>query len=163
MAEKDLGTLLIEAGRNDEADVVLRKAIQDNQQFAEAYYLRGVLQGKSGQLDGTIEQLQKAVELKPETYEFQYVLGRVLAARGRFADALPHFQKAVDLSAGNPEQQLDSLQMLAGVYSEVGRFLDAVRSAQQALALATQAGDSSLADTLRGRIDYYQSQESRPQ
>jgi tetratricopeptide (TPR) repeat protein len=163
VVEKDLGTLLIEAERNDEAVVVLRKAIQDNPQFAEAYYFLGVLQGKSGQLDGAIAQLQKAVDLKPQTYEFQYVLGRVLAARGRFADALPHFEKAVELSAGNPEQQLDSLPMLAGVYSEVGRFPDAVRTAQQALFLARQAGDSSLADTLRARIGYYQSQESKPQ
>jgi hypothetical protein len=49
------------------------------------------------------------------------------------------------------------------VYSDVGRFPDAVRTAQQALDLATQAGDSSLADTVRARIAYYQSQESKPQ
>ena len=163
VVEKDLGTLLIEAERNDEAVLVLRKAIQDDPQLAEAYYLLGVLQGKSGQLDDAIAQLQKAVALKPQTYEFQYVLGRVLAARGHFADALPRFEKAVELSAGNPEQQLDSLQMLAGVYSDVGRFPDAVRTAQHALDLATQAGDSSLADTVRARIAYYQSQESKPQ
>ncbi|MFZ0960543.1 MAG: tetratricopeptide repeat protein [Terriglobia bacterium] len=161
--EKDLGTLLIEAGRNDEAVVVLRKAIHDDPQLAEAYYLLGVLHGKSGQLDDAIAELQKAVELKPQTYDFQNVLGRVLAARGRFADALPHFEKAVELSAGNPEQQLDSLPMLAGVYSEVGRFQDAVRTAQQALDLATHSGDSSLAGTLRARIGYYQSQEPKPQ
>jgi len=52
--------------------------------------------------------------------------------------------------------------MLAGVYSEVGRFQDAVRTAQRALDLATQASDSSLAGTLRARIGYYQSQESKP-
>jgi tetratricopeptide (TPR) repeat protein len=163
VVEKDLGTLLIEAERNEEGAGVLRKAIQDDPQLAEAYYLLGVLEGKTGQLDGAIVQLQKAVELKPQTYEFQYVLGRVLAARGHFPDALPHLEKAVELSAGNPERQLDSLQMLAGVYSEVGRFQDAVRTAQRALNLATPAGDSSLADTLRARIAYYQSQESKPQ
>jgi hypothetical protein len=48
------------------------------------------------------------------------------------------------------------------VYSEVGQFPDVVRAAQQALALATQAGDSSVAETLRARIDYYRSQESKP-
>jgi len=163
VVEKDLGTLLIEAGQNDEAAGVLRSAIQHDPQLAEAYYLLGVLEGKTGQLDGAIVQLQKAVALKPDIYEFQYVLGRVSAARGHFADALPHFEKALELSAGNPQQQLDSLQMLAGVYSEVGRFQDAVRNAQQALTLATQAGDSSLADTLRTRIDYYHSQQSKPQ
>jgi tetratricopeptide (TPR) repeat protein len=161
--EKDFGTLLIEAGRNDEAAVVLRKAIQDNPQYADAYYFLGVLQGKSGQLDDAIAQLQKAVDLKPESEEFQYVLGRALAAQGRFADALPHFEKVVELTTGNPERQLEILPILARVYSEVGRFPDAVRTAQQALDLATQAGDSFLAGTLRSRIAYYQSQESQPQ
>jgi len=163
VVEKDLGTLLIEAGRNDEAAVVLRKAIQDNPQYADAYYFLGVLQGKSGQLDDAIAQLQKAVDLKPETDEFQYVLGRALAAQGRFAAALPHFEKAVELTTGNPERQLGILQILARVYSEVGRFQDAVRTAQQALGLATQAGDSSLASTLKARIAYYESQESNAQ
>ena len=163
VVEKDLGTLLIEAGRNDEAAVVLRKAIQDNPQYADAYYFLGVLQGKSGQLDEAIAQLQKAVDLKPETDEFQYVLGRALAAQGRFAAALPHFEKALELTTGNPERQLGILQILARVYSEVGRFPDAVRTARQALDLATQAGDSSLAGTLRARIAYYESQESNAQ
>ena len=101
--------------------------------------------------------------IQPEDFQFQYDLGRVLAARHSFADAIPHFQKAAELSARDPKQQLDSLQMLAGVYSEVGRFPDAVRTAQQALDLATQTGDSSLAGMLRARIGYYQSQESQPQ
>jgi Flp pilus assembly protein TadD len=103
------------------------------------------------------------VAIEPENSQFQYDLGRVLAARHSFADAIPHFQKAAELSIKDPQQQMDSLQMLAGMYSEVGRFPDAVRTAKQALALATQAGDSSLAGTLRARIDYYQSQESKPQ
>jgi len=163
VGEQDYGTLLIEAGRNDEAVVALQKAIKLNPQLAEAYYLLGVLQAKSGQSDDAVTLLQKAVALDPQTYEFQNVLGRVLAARGGFADALPHFEKAVELSAGNAGRQMDSLPMLAGVYSQVGRFQDAVRAAQQASDLATQAGDSSLVDTLRARIAYYKSQEAKPQ
>jgi len=52
--------------------------------------------------------------------------------------------------------------MLAGVYCEVGEFHEAVRTAQQVLAFVPQAGDTSLVDTLRARIGYYQSQESTP-
>ena len=44
-----------------------------------------------------------------------------------------------------------------------GAVLQRPLATQQALALATPAGDSSLADTLRARIAYYQSQESKPQ
>jgi tetratricopeptide (TPR) repeat protein len=132
-------------------------------QLAEAHHLLGAVLATSGQLDEGVGQLQEAVAIEPENSQFQYDLGRVLAARHNFTDAIPHFQKAAESSARDPQQQLDSLQMLAGVYSEVGRFQDAVRTAQQALDLATQAGDSSLTDTLRARIAYYQSQGSKPQ
>jgi tetratricopeptide (TPR) repeat protein len=161
--EKSLAAALIEAGRNNEAVAVLRTALTLDPQIAEAHHLLGAVLATSGQLDEGIGELQKAVAIQPEDFQFQYDLGRVLAARHSFADAIPHFQKAAELSARDAKEQLDSLQMLAGVYSEVGRFPDAVRTAQQALDLATQAGDSSLAGTLRARIGYYQSQESKPQ
>ncbi len=163
VTEKSLAAVLIEAGRNDEAVAVLHRALTLDPQLAEAHHLLGAVLATSGQLDEGIGHLQEAVAIQPEDYQFQYDLGRVLAARHSFADAIPHFQKAAELSTKDPQQQLDSLQMLAGVYSEVGRFPDAVRTARQALDLATQAGDSSLAGTLRARIDYYQSQESKPQ
>jgi tetratricopeptide (TPR) repeat protein len=161
--EKGLAAVLIEAGRNDEAVAVLHSALTLDPQLAEAHHMLGAVLATSGQLDEGVGQLQEAVVIQPENSQFQYDLGRVLAARHSFADAIPHFQKAAELSARDPKQQLDSLEMLAGVYSEVGRFQEAVRTAQQALDLATQAGDSSLAGTLRARIDYYQSQESKPQ
>ncbi|MFZ0960544.1 MAG: tetratricopeptide repeat protein [Terriglobia bacterium] len=163
VTEKSLAAVLIEAGRNDEAVEVLHSVLTLDPQLAEAHHLLGAVLATSGQLDEGIGQLQEAVAIQPEDFQFQYDLGRVLAARHSFADAIPHFQKAAELSTKDPQQQLDSLQMLAGVYSEVGRFPDAVRTARQALDLATQAGDSSLAGTLRARIDYYQSQESKPQ
>jgi len=163
LAQKDLGIVLSEIGRNDEAVVALHGALTLDPQLAQAHYALGVILATSGQSDAGTDELQKAVALKPEDYQSQYLLGRVLAARHSFAEAIPHFQRAVELSAQEPKQQLDSLQMLAGVYSEVGEFQDAVRVAQQASDLATRAGDSSLADTLRARIAYYQSQESKPQ
>jgi tetratricopeptide (TPR) repeat protein len=163
VTEKSLAAVLIEAGRNDEAVAVLHSALTLDPQLAEAHHLLGAVLATSGQLDEGIGQLQEAVAIQPEDFQFQYDLGRVLAARHSFADAIPHFQKAAELAAGDPKQQLDSLQMLAAMYSEVGRFPDAVRTAQQALALATQAGDSSLAGTLRARIAYYESQGSNAQ
>jgi len=82
----------------------------------------------------------------------------VLAAKHSFAEAIPQFEKAVELSAG---QEPQSLEMLAAMYSEVGRFPDAVRVGRRALDLATRDNDQSLAQTLRARIAYYESQATR--
>jgi Flp pilus assembly protein TadD len=98
------------------------------------------------------------VALNPDSLEFQFNLGRVLAARHSFAEAIPHFEKAVQLSNG---QESQSLEMLAAMYSEVGRFPDAARVGRQALDLANRENDNALAQTLRARISYYESQAAK--
>jgi tetratricopeptide (TPR) repeat protein len=113
----------------------------------------------SGRLDGGVAHLERAVALQPDSLEFRSNLGRVLAARHSFAQAIPQFEKAVELSGG---QEPQSLEMLAAMYSEVGRFPDAARVARRALEPARRQNDNSLADTLRARIAYYESQGAKP-
>jgi len=47
------------------------------------------------------------------------------------------------------------------MYSEVGRFPDALRVGRQALDLAARGDDASLVRTLRDRIAYYESQAAK--
>jgi Flp pilus assembly protein TadD len=53
-------------------------------------------------------------------------------------------------------QQAESLDILAAAYAEAGRFSDAIRSAEQALALANTARQTNLAPRIRERLDLYQ-------
>ena len=48
------------------------------------------------------------------------------------------------------------LDTLAAAYAEAGRFPDAVRTAEQALAMASAKSQTGLADGLRERIKLYQ-------
>jgi hypothetical protein len=62
-------------------------------------------------------------------------------------------RRAVQLSDGrNPA----ILGTLAAAYAEAGRFSEAVKTVEQALALATSQNNASLAETLRTRIKLYQ-------
>ncbi len=72
-----------------------------------------------------------------------------------FSEALPQFEEAAKLSGG---QDPAILQMLAGTYSETGRYKDAVTTAQHALELAIQQQNASLANSLRGNIARYERQ-----
>ncbi len=54
-----------------------------------------------------------------------------------------------------PETVLDTL---AAAYAEAGRFSEAVKSAEQALALATSQNNVALADALRVRIKLYRTE-----
>jgi hypothetical protein len=58
------------------------------------------------------------------------------------------------------EPTADLLDTLAAAYAAVGRFDEAVRSAEQAMALAEAEGSFALAQSIRGRISDYRSRKS---
>jgi len=158
IAEGNLAAALIQAGRTEEALEHIHKALELDPEFADAHNLLGLVLARSGRLDDAVAELQKAVGINPDSLEFRFNLGRVLAAKHSFAEAIPQFEKAVELSGG---QEPQSLEMLAAMYSEVGRFPDAVRVGRRALDLATRDNNQPLAETLRARIAYYESQATR--
>jgi hypothetical protein len=50
------------------------------------------------------------------------------------------------------------LDMLAGLYFEVGRYTEAAKTTRQCLSLSTQQNNRKLAESLKSRIAYYESQ-----
>ncbi len=158
-AESNLASALMEKGRLDDAIDHCRRAIGIDAESAEALNTLGWALARKGLLDDSVAQLQKAVSLKPDSVEYQYNLGRVLAAKRSFPEAIPHFEQAVRLS--NAEEPF-SLDMLAAMYSEVGRFADAVQVAQRALQMALRTNNNGLAQDLRNKIARYQAASGRP-
>ncbi len=69
------------------------------------------------------------------------------------AEAVELAQRAAQLSKG---QEPAVLGTLAAAYAEAGRFPEAVKTAEQALALASSQNSAALADSLRARIKLYQ-------
>jgi tetratricopeptide (TPR) repeat protein len=160
--EEQLAELLIEGGRNDEALGHLNRALAVDPEFADVHNMLGIMLARAGRLDDGVAHLKKAVALNPNAFDYRFNLGRVLAARHSFAEAIPHFEKAVELSGGHEPQSLDSLEMLAAMYSEVGRFPDAARVARHALDLATRENNYTQGETLKSMVRYYESRAARP-
>jgi len=69
------------------------------------------------------------------------------------SEAVELAQRAVHASGGRDPAILDTL---AAAYAEVGRFPEAVQTARQALALATQQNAQPLAEGLKARIALYE-------
>jgi tetratricopeptide (TPR) repeat protein len=148
-----LGTTLLERGRSEEALSHFQRTLDLDAENADAQNGLGIILARRGRLFEALPHLEKAVEVKPDFYEFRFNLGRVLAAQGKFNEAIPHFEKAVNLSGGGDPQVLD---MLAGLYSESGRFSEAVGTARKALVLALQQNNRTLVEALNVRIAYYE-------
>jgi tetratricopeptide (TPR) repeat protein len=152
-AQNNLGALLIEKGRVDEAVEHCQKAVDIDPEYADAHNGLGSVLAMTGKLDEAIEHLEKAVAISPDSFEYQYNLGRFLAAKERFGEAVPHFERAVVLSGGREPLSLD---MLAAMYYEVGRFPEALQAARRALDLAMQLNNQELVTALKARIAIYE-------
>ncbi len=151
-AQSNLGLALIEKGQSEAAIEHFKKAVEIDPEYSEAQNSLGIALAKKGELDEGISHLEKAVATNPESIEYQYNLGRLLAAKRRFLEAIPRFEQAALLSGKQDPQILD---MLAAMYFEMGRFLEAAQTERQALYLAKQQNDRDLATVLSARIAAY--------
>jgi tetratricopeptide (TPR) repeat protein len=158
-AHANLGIALVEKGRDEEGMEHCLKALEIDPENADAHNSLAIALARTDRLDEAIAHLEKAVAINPASFEYQYNLGRFLAGKNRFVDALPHFEQAVNLSNGRDPQ---SLEMLAAIYYETGRYPEAVRAARRALEIAVQQHNQDLAAELNARISIYEAAAPKP-
>lgn len=155
-AQINLGNVLaLKKERLNEALVHLRRGVELDPDSPSGQNDLGIALAHASELDESITHIQKAVSLAPDAADYRYNLGRVLAAKGNFVDALTEFEQAARLSR-TPNAGI--LQMLAAMYSENGRFADAIATARRALVLADQEQDQNLAASLRMNLQRYEAQ-----
>jgi len=156
-AHNNLGIALRQKGRVDEAIVHYQKALQIKPDYAEACYNLGNALLQKGRVDEAIIHYQKALQIKPNYLEAQNNLAWLLATAPQAL--LRNGHQAVQLAqqanqlAGEENPLI--LHTLAAAYAEAGRFSDAQRSAQKALALAREAGQSALVERINSELKLY--------
>ena len=155
-AQTNLGNLMARnKERVPEAMEHLRLGVELDPDSPSGQNNLGIALAHTGSLDEAIIHIEKAVNLVPGAVDYRYNLGRVLAARGRFVDALPQFEEASKLSR-TPQPAI--LQMLAAMYSENGRYADAIATARRALEVANQEQDRAMAASLQANLQHYEAQ-----
>ncbi len=155
-AQINLGNVLaLKKEHLDQALVHLRRGVELDPDSASGQNDLGIALARTNDLDESITHIQKAVALAPDAADYRYNFGRVLAAKGNFVDALTQFEEASKLSRA-PRPSI--LQMLAAMYSENGRYAEAIATARHALELANQEQDQALAASLRANLQRYEAQ-----
>jgi len=152
-AQNNLGGALAESGRLAEAIVHLRRAVEISPDVADSHNNLGAALARSGDLDEALLHLEKAVSLAPQDAGYRYNFGRILAARGRFAEAVTQLEEAARLSH---RKDPTVLQMLAAMYSETGRYADALSTARSALDLAQSRRDPDLEKSVKADLEHYE-------
>ncbi len=99
----NLGTVLVEAGRKEEAIQTLHRAIEVDPYYDRSYYNLADLYLVSDQPDKSLPLLQTAIQLNPEFTEAYVELGAALMRNGQFREVIQFLEKNFDRVGGNAE------------------------------------------------------------
>ncbi|MEP6585259.1 MAG: tetratricopeptide repeat protein [Candidatus Udaeobacter sp.] len=95
MGHTNLGLVLFEKGKIDDAIAHYRSALQMQPDWWDAEYNLGTALLAKGHLDEAILHSEKAVSMRPTDPDAQVSLGNLLAQKGRIDEAIAHYQKAI--------------------------------------------------------------------
>ena len=163
-AHLNLGNALLAAGRVDEAIGAYQRALALEPGYAEAHNNLGSAWLTRGQMREAIAEYEQALASAPEYGDALQNLAWTLASGpeaalrdGPRAVALAERARA---SAAGVDLQL--LATLAAAYAEAGRFADAVRVAEQAIAAARSAGQQPFAQAVEVQLANYRAGRPLP-
>ena len=131
MAHTDLGNVLVQKGRVDEAITHYQQALEIQPDYELAHYNFGYLLLQKGQVDEAISHFQKALALQPDSVPAHYHLGDAFLQQGRMNEAAVQFQKALEIKPGVAEIQ----NSLGDVLLRQGKMDEAIVHFQTALQL----------------------------
>jgi tetratricopeptide (TPR) repeat protein len=129
MAHYNLGEILRQKGRLDEAIAHFRRAVEIHPEYADAQNALGVTLLREGRVDEAIIHLQKALELRPDRAEDHNNLAGVLWQQGRVQEAIVHYRKALAL---RPDYAL-AHHNLGKLLQQEGQVREAIAHYQSAL------------------------------
>jgi tetratricopeptide (TPR) repeat protein len=157
-AHDNLAKALLKKGQVAEAMVHYRKFLELEPANVEARNTLGTALIQQGHVREAIEQWQEALAIQPENGNAASNLAWVFATCPEDsvrdgARAAELGEKAFRISAGKIPM---IYKVLAAAYAEIGRFADAVETAQRGADLATAEGNPALAAELESNIALYQ-------
>ncbi len=158
-AEYNLGIALLQIGRLNEAVSHYKKALQINSHYVEAHNNLGTALVQLGRVNEALAHFQRAMEINPLNVEAQNNMALVLATfperRVRNGTKAVQLAERADHLTGNANASISAT--LAAAYAEAGQFSNAITTAERALQLATDQGNTALAEAIREQIRLYQS------
>ena len=131
MAHNNLGLLLFQRGRVDEAIEHYRSAIRVRADDAFAYNNLGYALAVQGRIDDALAQFGAALRIEPDHPEAHNNMGNALMRLERVDEAIEHYRAAVR----SKPRYADAYNNLAGALVAQGRQAEALVSLEEAVRL----------------------------
>ena len=161
-AQSNLALALADEGKIVEAIKTYRVAIGMYPREAKPHYMLGNLLSRQGNFAEAIAEYQTTLRIEPNNplalNDFAWLLATAPEARFRNgAEAVKLAERACRVTG---YQMPLFVGTLAAAYAEAGRFDDAEKAAEQAIALATAEGKPALADKNRELLELYKARKA---
>jgi len=117
----DPATIVVEAGRLDKAEQLIREAISHNPDSTRSLHQYGLVKYQQGETSQAITLVEKAMSLDSDNSEITNDLGVLYFQTGSYDKATELFQKAIELD----DTQMDARKNLADLHVAAGRFKEA--------------------------------------
>ena len=104
-ARNNLGTVLMQQGRIDEAIRFYREAIHKRPDYYKPYANLGAAWARKGRSDKAINLYRKALELNPRDPATHLNIGLALARTGRGRQAATHLKQFISLAPEHPRRE----------------------------------------------------------
>jgi len=144
MAHDNLGNLLRDSGRKDEAMAHYRASLECNPHDYVAYANLGKMLTDLGRTDEAAADFQKALDIKPAYADAHYGFGLLLAKAGQADEAIAHYRKALETEPDD----IGTLRNLANLLVRQGKLTDAIPVLQRVLALEKSPGNEPRAQEI---------------
>lgn len=131
IAHLNLGVVLAEQGRANDALRHLYTAVEEKPGHADAHDTLGALLGQMGRTADAAEQFQQAIRLQPNDSEAHCNLGNALLAQGKVSEAANEFQAALRIVPDFATARFG----LGVALLNLGRTADSIPQLQEALRL----------------------------
>ena len=131
MAHNNLGFVLRDTGRTDEAIREYQAVIRLKPDYAEAYNNLGSALADKGQVDEAIQSYQEAIRLRPDLADVYCNLGISLGKQGRIDEAIREYREAIRLNPDNPKATYN----LGTILGQKGELAEAAANLQKTIAI----------------------------
>jgi protein O-mannosyl-transferase len=129
LAENNMGTILFQKGKSQEAIDCYRQAIRLNPDYADAHKNLGSTLVRTGHYQESIESFEQALRLEPNDPNAHNNFGNALLHLGRLQEAVDHYQLAIKLKPDYAEAYFN----IGDALKEAGQYQQAIELYKNAI------------------------------
>ncbi len=159
-AQYNLATVLLRTGRTDDAMAHYQKVLELSPDNADARANLGSVFLAKGRVRDAVAQYRDVLRIAPDNMTAQSNLAWLLATAAdpslRNGSEAVLLAERAESESSRSENHATVLRILAAAYAETGRFVEAKKTAEEALQAAEIQGKSTLSNALRDEISLYE-------